>query len=179
MTDEATNTPYAGRWVARVRGRIVAQGGTPEQALRASQQTRHKERPEIVYMHQDFSLHPLIDEIKKILSPDQEIYLVGGTVRDMLLSRISSDLDFALPSNGIAVARKVANHLKADFLPLDEARDTGRVILTEADGSHTFLDFGTYRVDNSPTKGTNIQDDLRARDFTINSLAYNSKTAQF
>ena len=36
--------------MARVRGKIVAQGDTPEQALRASQQSRHKEKPEIIFM---------------------------------------------------------------------------------------------------------------------------------
>jgi hypothetical protein len=29
--------PYAGRWVARLRGRIIAQGGTPGQVRRAAQ----------------------------------------------------------------------------------------------------------------------------------------------
>jgi hypothetical protein len=28
---------YAGRWIARLRGRVVAQAGTPEQARRAAQ----------------------------------------------------------------------------------------------------------------------------------------------
>ena len=53
-------SPYAGRWVARVRGRIIAQGGTPEQALHAAQISRHKERPEIIYMPVPFSYSPLI-----------------------------------------------------------------------------------------------------------------------
>ncbi|HXQ37905.1 MAG TPA: HD domain-containing protein, partial [Anaerolineales bacterium] len=92
-------------------------------------------------------------------------YLVGGAVRDMMLNRLSHDLDFALPSNGISTARRVANALKADFMVLDDERDTGRVIATEANGSRTFLDFATYR-------GNNLGEDLRARDFTINAIAY-------
>jgi hypothetical protein len=28
---------YAGRWIARLRGRVVAQAGMPEQARRAAQ----------------------------------------------------------------------------------------------------------------------------------------------
>src|SRR5574339_553997 len=113
--DPQTASAYAGRWVARVRGRIVAQGGTPEQALRAAQTSRHKEKPEILYMPVPFSHSPLIDQVRDAL-PDQEIYLVGGAVRDMLRNRLSHDLDFALPSNGIALARKVANALAADFM---------------------------------------------------------------
>jgi len=35
---------YAGRWVAKVRGRIVGQGGTPEQALHAAQMSRQQRK---------------------------------------------------------------------------------------------------------------------------------------
>ena len=168
-TDPMPASPYAGRWVARVRGRIIAQGGTPEQALRAAQSTRHKEKPEIIYMPVPFSHSPLIDKVRDVL-PDQEIYLVGGAVRDMLLNRVSHDLDIALPSNGISLARSVANALQADFMALDEERDTGRVIVTESDGSRTFMDFATYR------NGTTLEADLRARDFTMNAIAFDLRT---
>ena len=163
---ETKKSPYSGRWVALVRGRIVAQGGTPDQALRASLSIRFKEKPEIIFMTLPYSLPPLIDRIKDALPPEQEIYLVGGAVRDLLTSRLSPDFDFALPSNGISLARKVANTLHADFLPLDEERDTGRVIFISEEGTRIFLDFATYR-------GANLEEDLRARDFTINALAYN------
>jgi poly(A) polymerase len=161
---QATLSPYAGRWVARVRGKIVAQGGTPEQALQAAKKIRHKERPEIIYVALPYSYSPLVDKVRDIL-PNQEIYLVGGAVRDMMLNRLSHDLDFALPSNGISSARRVANALKADFMTLDDDRDTGRVIVIEADNTRTFLDFATYR-------GSSLEEDLRARDFTINAVAY-------
>ncbi|HSO12513.1 MAG TPA: HD domain-containing protein [Anaerolineales bacterium] len=162
--DSQLPSTYAGRWVALVRGRIVAQGGTPEQALHAAQKSRHKEKPEIIYMPIPFPHSPLMDKVRDLL-PDQEIYLVGGAVRDMLLNRLSRDLDFALPSNGISTARRVANALKADFMILDDERDTGRVIFTDADGTRTFLDFATYR-------GSDLEDDIRKRDFTINAIAF-------
>jgi tRNA nucleotidyltransferase/poly(A) polymerase len=84
----------------------------------------------------------------------------------MLRNRLSHDLDFALPANGIALARKVANALEADFMVLDAERDTGRVIFSDIDDSRTFLDFATYR------NGTTLEADLRARDFTMNAIAY-------
>jgi putative nucleotidyltransferase with HDIG domain len=166
--DSQVPSAYAGRWVARVRGRIVAQGGTPEQALHAAQKSRHKEKPEIVYMPIPFSHSPMLDKIREVL-PDREIHLVGGAVRDLLLNRLSRDLDFAMPSNGISTARKVANALNADFTPLDQERDTGRVIFTDTDGARTFLDFATYR-------GANLDEDLRNRDFTMNAIAFNIQT---
>ena len=166
---QTPESPYAGRWVARVRGKIIAQGGTPEQALRAAQKSRHKEKPEIIFMPVSYSISPLADKVRTIL-PDQEIYLVGGAVRDMLLKRVSHDLDFALPSNGVTVARRVANVLKADFMVLDDERDTGRVIVTELDGTRTFMDFATYRG------GFTLEADLRARDFTINAIAFDLRS---
>ncbi len=181
MDEETDNSkklhsPYTGRWVALVRGRVIAQGGTPEQALRAAQSSRYKEKPEIIFMPIPVSLPPLIEKIKDILPADQEIYLVGGAVRDLLISRLSYDFDFALPSNGISIARTVANALGADFMPLDDERDTGRVVLTQEDDKRIFLDFATYRSANPSTRivsGQSLEEDLRARDFTINAMAYN------
>ncbi|MCB0102765.1 MAG: CCA tRNA nucleotidyltransferase [Anaerolineales bacterium] len=169
LNETQTNrSPYTGRWVAFVRGRIVAQGGTPEQALRAAQASRHKEKIEIQFMSLPFSFPPLLQKTMDVLPHDVDVYLVGGAVRDLLMNRLSPDFDFAVPSNGISLARTVANALKADFMVLDDERDTGRVVITNADGSFTYLDFATYR-------GATLEDDLRDRDFTINALALNTK----
>jgi len=161
-----SNSPYSGRWVALVRGRVVAQGSTPEQALRASQSSRYKERPEIRFMPVPFNLPPLLKKIIDVLPPDVEVYLVGGAVRDLLTNRLSPDFDFALPSSGISLARTIANALKADFMVLDDERDTGRVVITNEDDTLTYLDFATYR-------GASLEEDLRDRDFTINAIALN------
>ena len=167
MSEETSDSasPYAGRWVARLNGHIIAQGGTPEQALRAAQTSRHKERPEISFMPIPFSFSPLIDRVREVLS-DQEVYLVGGAVRDILMKRFPPDLDFAVPAKGISLARRVANALDADFMILDGERDTGRVIVKESSGIRTFLDFAAYR-------GASLEEDLRARDFTMNAIAFN------
>ncbi len=164
MGDEKDRSAYAGRWVARLHGRIIAQGGTPELARRAALSARHKESPEILYMPVELMFSPLVDQVRAVL-PDQEIYLVGGAVRDMLLGRVSHDLDFTVPAQAIPLARKVANALGADYVTLDEEHDTGRVIHTAEDGTRTYLDFASFR-------GKTLEDDLRDRDFTINALAY-------
>jgi hypothetical protein len=43
-------TPYAGRWVAIVRGRIVGVGLTEREARLASKHQRPKEEPRIVFV---------------------------------------------------------------------------------------------------------------------------------
>ena len=159
---------YAGRWVAKVRGKIVAQGGTPEQALHAAQMSRHKEKPEIIFMSFPFPFPPLLDSIRTAL-PDGELYLVGGAVRDLLLNRVSHDLDFAVPKEAIQIARRAANALGADFYVLAESFDTARVILSAADGTRDVLDFAAFR-------GPDLDSDLRGRDFTINAIAFDVRS---
>jgi tRNA nucleotidyltransferase/poly(A) polymerase len=167
--DPQSASPYVGRWVARLRGKIIAQGSTPEEARRAAQTHRHKESPEIVFMPAPFSFSPLMASVQEALPPGQEIYLVGGAVRDALLGRESHDLDFAVPAGGIKLARRIADTLKGAFYALDQERDTGRVVLMREDEARTILDFATYR-------GTDIEADLRDRDFTINAIAFDLST---
>jgi putative nucleotidyltransferase with HDIG domain len=166
MVGESKNF-YAGRWIARLRGRIVAQGGTPEQAHRAAQ-SRFKETPEIIFMPTAYPLTfpPLLDSVRAAIPDGLTVYLVGGAVRDAWLGRSTHDLDFALEREAIKLARRVANALKADFYPLDPERDTGRVIVTGADGTRTLLDFAAFR-------GADLESDLCGRDFTLNSIAFN------
>jgi tRNA nucleotidyltransferase/poly(A) polymerase len=163
-------SPYAGRWVARLQGKIIAQGGTPEQARLAAQKTRYKEKPEIHYMPTvfPFPFSSLINRVQAVLS-DMDVYLVGGMVRDALLGRQSHDFDFALPHNAIDSARRVAAAFHADFYVLDEGFDTARVILSTEAGEREILDFAAFR-------GADLEADLRGRDFTINALAFDLRT---
>jgi tRNA nucleotidyltransferase/poly(A) polymerase len=162
-------SPYAGRWVARLQGRVVAHGGTPEQALIAAQKSRHKEKPEIIYMplESSFAFSPLLERLCAAL-PDQEMYLVGGAVRDALLGRVSHDLDLAIPKDAIAVARRAAAILNADFYVMDESFDIARLIAPAEGGSRDILDFSAFR-------GSDLDTDLRGRDFTINAIAFDPR----
>ena len=161
------NSPYAGRWVARVRGKIVAQGGTPEQARRAAKTSRHKEISEISYMSTSQKLFnsPLLNDVIQAIPTDQPLFLIGGAVRDALLGRESHDLDFGLPGDAIQIARRVANRIGAAFFPLDDERGTARLVLIHDDGSRDVLDFAAFR-------GDDLETDLRGRDFTLNAIAY-------
>lgn len=91
-------------------------------------------------------------------------WVVGGTVRDLLLRRPAHDLDLAVPDDALRLAKSLADALGAAFFPLDAARDVGRAVLTEPDGSQTYVDVAALR-------GPTLADDLRLRDFTLNALA--------
>lgn len=161
-------SPYTGRWVARLHGKIIAQGDSAEEVRRAARTSRYKESPEIVFMPSELAFSPILEDLHAALVHEQEIYLVGGAVRDALLGRESHDLDFVVPDGGIRIGGQVADALGADFYPLDRERDIGRVIVMNDDGSRTTLDFAAYR-------GSTLDEDLLARDFTINALAFDLK----
>ena len=89
-----------------------------------------------------------------------QLYLVGGCVRDLLLNRPISDLDFALAQDALSFARAFADVLGAAFVTLEEQLPTARVVIRETGLS---LDFAQFR------SGT-VEEDLRLRDLTINAI---------
>lgn len=96
----------------------------------------------------------------------QAAYLVGGSVRDAYLGRykVPFDLDFVLPENAIATAKKIANLYDAGFVVLDAEREIARVVFAEGT-----LDFARQ-------VGDSLSVDLNRRDFTINAIAFNLQT---
>jgi tRNA nucleotidyltransferase/poly(A) polymerase len=157
---------YAGCWVAIADGSVAGVGDTAVAAERLGRQKYVREKLHIVFieppegkpLEKPQLLMHLMDFFKQ---HDQPVYLVGGTVRDMLLDRECKDFDFAVPDRAIKLAYKVADHLKVPAFALNRERDTGRVIMRE---EGITLDFAGYR-------GDDIQADLRARDFTVNAMA--------
>jgi poly(A) polymerase len=105
----------------------------------------------------------ILSKLESILSEEKcQAYIVGGLVRDWLLERETSDIDITVNINSTELAKKIARELNGQFVVLDEANETARVIITE---QGRFLN-----IDLSHFSGT-IQQDLHRRDFTINALA--------
>ena len=71
-------------------------------------------------------------------------YLVGGVVRDRLLSRATADIDIALKGDARKIAPKMASALGGKHVLLDDDRGTSRIILPDPDEAWT-LDFTTIR----------------------------------
>lgn len=96
------------------------------------------------------------------------VWLVGGSVRDLMLNVTVHDLDFAVDGDGLVIARAVADRLHGAYVPLDRERRTGRAILTAAGADPgapvVYLDFAALR-------GPDLKSDLQDRDFTLNAIA--------
>jgi hypothetical protein len=112
---------------------------------------------------------PLIQTVLDLAEAQQvPVYLVGGTVRDLLLGCETHDLDFAVDGDGLRMARHVADALGGAYVSLDPERRTGRVVLRGKDAPH---EVGADSLDFASFRGPNLEADLRDRDFTINAMA--------
>ena len=108
----------------------------------------------------------------KAVENDYKLYLVGGTVRDLLLKRSSLDLDLALEGNAIKFARLLTTGT-GEKLTIHQQFGTA----TFHQGEYT-IDIVTARCETYahpgalPTvKPAKIKDDLSRRDFSVNAMA--------
>lgn len=89
----------------------------------------------------------------------QDLWLCGGTLRDLLLGRRPPDLDLAVDGDAMALGLVLAQRTGSRFVPLGREFATCRVVTR-----HGELDLAGLRA---PT----LAADLAARDFTVNALA--------
>lgn len=112
--------------------------------------------------------------LKRIMDKGHEAYIVGGALRDYILNRPIQDWDIA--------TSLLPNEIEATF------NDVHKVIVGKRFGTiqvfidNTPIEITTYRTEecyrdfrhpSNVNFTTNIYEDLKRRDFTMNSLAFN------
>ena len=93
----------------------------------------------------------------------QEAWVVGGAVRDRLLGKDTEDIDLAIAGDPAEAGRAIARAAqpRAAAFALSDAFGAWRVV----GGGHA------WRVDLLPLRGGSLDEDLWARDFTVNAMA--------
>ena len=100
---------------------------------------------------------------------DNEIYLVGGAVRDILQEKCIIDRDLIVTDEDAgSFSKKVADFLGGKYIPLDEENKIYRIVLRD---KINYLDI-TNPINNS------LSEDIERRDLTINSILANIKTGE-
>ncbi|HIS36590.1 TPA: HD domain-containing protein [Candidatus Scatousia excrementigallinarum] len=102
-------------------------------------------------------------------SCDNEIYIVGGTVRDFLTGKESFDRDIIVTDEDAKdFALKIQPLFDAVFVPLDEVNKIYRLVLQD---KVNYIDI------TNPLEGS-LHKDLMRRDLTINAVAVNVRTCE-
>lgn len=120
-------------------------------------------------------MNKIIDKIKndKIINAikdnaqNVDIYLVGGVLRDFHLEIENFDKDIIVDKTDARdFAQNLAAKLNASFVPLDEENKIYRLVLQDK----------INYIDVANPIGKSLEDDLKRRDLTLNSIAINLKT---
>ena len=125
-------------------------------------------------------LEPVFEAIQAVSGGFDGVYLVGGTVRDILLGEEQFDLDIAVEGDGIAFGRALAGTLGGRVTPHEKF---GTAIVRWAGGR---VDVATARTEfydepaALPTvEHATIRQDLFRRDFTVNAMAVSLRGGDF
>ena len=122
----------------------------------------------------------LQDIIRSFKAANQELYIVGGAVRDTLLHKTPKDYDLATG----APPNVVIGILSQD--PKNKVDLTGKAfgVVRVWTPSRNEYEIATFRRDigsgrrPSAVEFTSIEDDVKRRDLTINALFYDTETGE-
>lgn len=119
------------------------------------------------------SLSDVLREIGKI--GGKQVYLVGGSVRDLLLKRPNLDIDIVVEGDAISVAKQLQEYWKGT---LQTHPQFGTATVTPDNPEKPKVDFVSARSETYQKSATlpkvergTITQDLLRRDFSINALA--------
>ena len=110
----------------------------------------------------------MLDQIANIIPRIEGAYVVGGSVRDLLLNRLSTDYDIAVDGDAEEFAERMAHIIQGRLVRLGKP---GQKILRIISDDHLF--------DLSSLNGPSIEKDLSKRDFTINAMGYELSSGRF
>lgn len=103
----------------------------------------------------------LLDIIANVAAErGQGVWLCGGTLRDLCLGIDPPDVDLAAEGDALALGQEAARVAGARFVALKQEHATCRIVLQ-----------GRW-VDLAGLRAADLEADLRARDFTVNALAW-------
>ena len=119
--------------------------------------------------------HPIFSVISEIADQlNQETYVIGGFVRDLILKRPSPDIDIVTVGSGIQLAEMVAKKL-GPTIQVSVFKTFGTAMLKYQSLDVEFVGARKESYNEASRKPTvengTLEEDQNRRDFTINALA--------
>lgn len=125
----------------------------------------------------------VFEKVSEIISEsDQEAYVIGGYVRDLILKRPSKDIDIVTVGSGIELAKAVAAALSPS-IKVSVFKNYGTAMFRYQNVEVEFV--GARRESyqrnsrNPIVEDGSLEDDQKRRDFTINALAISLSKSNF
>lgn len=124
-------------------------------------------------------LRALYEELGKVAAElNMVAYLVGGCVRDLVLQRNNTDLDFVVEGSAIELVHELAKRFPDKYqLLVEHSRfNTGTMMVSlsterEIDIATARVEYYEYPAALPTVEPSSLEQDLSRRDFTINALA--------
>ncbi|MEJ7693668.1 HD domain-containing protein [Daejeonella sp.] len=129
----------------------------------------------------EYLLNPIFKKLSKLAEDtNDEIYVIGGFVRDIFLQRPSKDIDILVIGNGIKFAEAAGKELHTK---VSVFKSFGTAMLRDGDLEIEFVGARreSYRAESRKPiieDGT-LDDDQKRRDFTINAMAFGLNKSNF
>src|SRR5919198_2056909 len=147
----------------------------------ATEPAAREERSLADELHRLEALRPVWDVVAAVAGDYAGVYLVGGTVRDILLGEPNFDVDVAVEGDAVAFAEPLAEALGGR---VRAHRKFGTAVVLY--GENGRVDVVTARTEfyDAPAalptvEHATIREDLFRRDFTINAMAVSLKGDDF
>ena len=113
---------------------------------------------------------------------DKSVFVVGGYVRDLILNRMSKDIDFVVLGSGIDLANEVAQKIgKGVKVNIFKNFGTAMFCYNELELEFVGARKESYRNDSRKpiVEDGTIEEDQNRRDFTINAMAISMNKKNF
>ena len=133
-------------------------------------------------------LTPVVDRLGELfVGAGHELYLVGGSVRDALLGRLGTDLDFTTSARPDDVEALLRRFSPAVWTIGKEFGTVGCRVVDKVTGTEWVVEVTTFRSDaydadsRKPAVvfGDTVEGDLLRRDFTVNAMALELPSRRF
>src|ERR671924_133433 len=173
--------PGAGDHVAPAPHRLARRHRGPRALGAAAEPSPAEERSLAEELRSLRHLAPVWEAVAAVSEEYEGAYLVGGTVRDILLGEPNFDVDVAVEGDAVAFAEALAGALGGR---IKAHRKFGTAVVLYGEGGR--VDVVTARTEfyDAPAalptvEHATIREDLFRRDFTINAMAVSLQAADF